>query len=83
MAVVVRPRRGASGYSELSSNRDRAHPNAKIFYPESLSACHWARITAAVWIAARVHRWRGSVNLRSSSGYSTMGISFSAPDRAI
>jgi hypothetical protein len=53
-AMVARPRRDASGYGELSCNRVQAHPNAKIFYLESLSTRHWAWITAPTWIAARV-----------------------------
>jgi hypothetical protein len=55
-AMIVWPCRRASGYDELSSNRARAHPNAKIFYPKSLSTRHRARITTPAWIAAQVHR---------------------------
>jgi hypothetical protein len=39
-AMVTRPRCGTSGYGELSGNRVRAHPNAKIFTPS-----HYPRAT--------------------------------------
>ena len=42
-----------SGYGAQSGDRVRAHPDAKIFYPDSLSACHRARITASAQIQAQ------------------------------
>jgi hypothetical protein len=35
-----------SGYGEQSGDRVQDHPSAKIFYPESLSTRHRARIAA-------------------------------------
>jgi hypothetical protein len=43
----------ASGYGEQSGDRVRAHPSAKIFYPESLSTRYRARIAAPAHIQAR------------------------------
>jgi hypothetical protein len=42
----------ASGYGEQSGDRVRAHPSAKIIYPESLFAHHWVRIAAPTRIQA-------------------------------
>jgi hypothetical protein len=43
----------ASGYGEQSGDKVRAHPSAKIFYPESLSPRHQARITVPARIQAQ------------------------------
>jgi hypothetical protein len=52
-AMTVWPRCGASGYGDRVAKVPRLHPWLEIFYPESLSALHWARITAPARIQER------------------------------
>jgi hypothetical protein len=69
--------RRQSDHSALTSS------TARSFHQESLSARYWAWIAAPVRIAAWDYQRWDTLNLRSSSGYCTMGSPLSAPNRAI
>jgi hypothetical protein len=65
----------ASRYDVRAATEPQLHPLRKIFYPESLSVRHQARISVPARITTRGHRQRDILNPRSSSGHCTMGFS--------
>jgi hypothetical protein len=74
--------RRPSGYGELSSDRVRANPGAKIFYSPRLSTLRWARIAAT-----GTNPGAGSPAARCAAPkiffrHCTIRTPFRAPDRA-